>query len=57
MEFGVRKVAAGAPEALLAALEMALEMELGREPGTALLSLWALSFQLLLSFVGVSPLT
>ena len=57
MEFGVRKVAAGAPEALLAALEMALEMELGREPGTALLSLWALSFQSWPSFAGADPLT
>ena len=43
MEFGVQKVAAGAPEAVLAAPEMALEMALERalvrEPGTALLSL------------------
>ena len=49
MEFGVREVAAEAPEALLAAPEMAPEMELVMEPvrvlGTALLSQWALSFQ------------
>ena len=44
MEFGVQNVATGAPEALLAALEMAVEKALAREPGTALLSLWALSF-------------
>ena len=42
MELGVQKVVAGALEALLAAPEMVLV----REPGTALLSLWALSFQL-----------
>ena len=57
MEFGVRKVAAGAPEALLAAPEMAVEKALVRELGTALLSLWALSFQPWLSFVGDDPLT
>ena len=49
MEFGVQKVAAGAPEALLAAPklvpEMTVERALVRESGTALLSLWALSFQ------------
>ena len=43
MEFGVQKVAAGAPKAVLAAPEMAPEMALERalvrEPGTALLSL------------------
>ena len=43
MEFGVQKVAARAPEAVLAAPEMAPEMALERalvrEPGTALLSL------------------
>ena len=43
MKFGVQKVAAGAPEAVLAAPEMAPEMALERalvrEPGTALLSL------------------
>ena len=43
MKFGVQKVAAGAPEVVLAALEiapeMALERALVREPGTALLSL------------------
>ena len=42
MEFGVREVAAEAPEALLAAPkmepEMALEMELVKVLGTALLS-------------------
>ena len=61
MEFGVRKVAAGAPEATLAAPEtapeMALETALVREPGIALLSLWALSFQPWLSFAGADPLT
>ena len=61
MEFGVQKVAAGVSEAALAepemAPEMALERALVREPGTALLSLWALSFQLLLSFAGADALT
>ena len=65
MEFGVREVAAEAPQALLAALEMApkmeLEMELEMEPvrvlGTAPLSQWALSFQPWLSFAGDGPLT
>ena len=61
MEFGVQKVAAGAPKAVLAAPEtapeMALERALVREPGTALLSLWALSFQLWPSFAGNDPLT
>ena len=61
MEFRVQKVAAGAPEAVLAepetAPEMALERALVREPGTALLSLWALSFQLWPSFAGDDPLT
>ena len=61
MEFGVQKVAAGAPEALLAAPEMAPEMELEMEParvlGTAPLSQWALSFQPWLSFVVADPLT
>ena len=61
MEFGVQKVAAGAPEALLAATEMASEMAveraLVREPRTALLSLWALSFQPWPSFAGADPLT
>ena len=49
MEFGVQKVAVGAPETVLAAPkttpEMAVERALVREPRTALLSLWALSFQ------------
>ena len=53
MEFGVQKVAAGAPKALPEALttapkvapKMAPEMALVREPRTALLSLWALSFR------------
>ena len=61
MEFGVREVAVEAPEALLAALEMAPEMELEMEParvlGTAPLNQWALSFQPWLSFVVVDPLT
>ena len=54
MEFGVQKVAAEAPEALLAASEMAVEKALVREPGTALLSLWALSFQPWPSFAGAN---
>ena len=61
MEFGVQKVAVGAPEALLAAPEiapeMAVEKALLREPRTTLLSLWALSFQPWLSFAGDGPLT
>ena len=61
MKFGVQKVAAGAPEVVLAALEiapeMALERALVREPGTALLSLWALSFQPWPSFARADPLT
>ena len=57
MEFGVQKVAAGAPEALWVEPDMALEMALVREPGTALLSLWAMSFQPWLSFAGDDPLT
>ena len=57
MEFGVQKVAAGAPEALLAVPEMALAMALAREPGTVLLNLWALSFQPWLSFAEDGPLT
>ena len=61
MEFGVQNTTAGAPEALLAAPEMAPEMAvekaLVRETGTALLSLWALSFQPWLSFAGDDPLT
>ena len=57
MEFGVQKVVTGAPEAVLAEPEMALERALVREPGTALLSLWALSFQLWPSFAGDDPLT
>ena len=57
MEFGVQKVVAGAPEAVLAAPEMALERALVKEPGTALLSLWALSFGSWLSFAGDNPLT
>ena len=54
-------MAAGAPEAVLAAPEtapeMVLERALVRELGTALLSLWALSFQPWPSFVGADPLT
>ena len=61
MEFGAREVAAEAPEALLAAPEMAPEMESEMEPvrvlGTALLSQWALSFQPWLSFAMADPLT
>ena len=57
MEFGVQKVAVGAPEAALAAPETAPERALVREPGTALLSLWALSFQPWPSFAGDDPLT
>ena len=61
MEFGVQKVAAGAPEAVLAASELApevaVERALVREPGIALLSRWALSFQPWLSFAGDGPLT
>ena len=57
MEFGVPKVATGAPEALLAAPEMALERALVRESRIALLSLWALNFGPWLSFVGDGPLT
>ena len=61
MEFGVQKVVVGAPEAVLAAPELAPEMvverALVRESGTVLLSLWALSFQPWLSFAGDDPLT
>ena len=61
MDFRVRKVAVEAPQALLAASEMAPEMELEMEPvrvlGIAPLSQWALSFQPWLSFAGVDPLT
>ena len=49
MEFGILKVAAGAPEAppeaLMTAPKMVPERALVREPGTALLSLWALRFR------------
>ena len=48
MEFGILEVAVGAPEAppeaLTTAPKMVPERALVREPGTALLSLWALSF-------------
>ena len=61
MEFRVQEVAARAPEAPLAvpkmALEMAPERALVKEPGTAPLSLWALSFQPWLSFAEDGPLT
>ena len=61
MEFGVQKVAVGAPEAPLAVPKMAPKMvperALVREPGTALLSVWALSFRPWLSFAGDGPLT
>ena len=57
MDFGAREVAAEAPEALLAAPEMELQIELVRVLGTAPLNQWALSFQPWLSFVVVDPLT
>ena len=61
MEFGILKVAVGAfeapPEALTTAPKMVPERALVREPGTALLSLWALSFGPWLSFAGDDPLT
>ena len=57
MEFGVQKVAAGAPEALLAVPKMAPERALVKEPGTALLSPWAMSFRPWLSFAGDDSLT
>ena len=50
-------MAAEAPEALLAAPEMAPEMELEMELGTAPSSQWALSFQPWLSFAMADPLT
>ena len=61
MDFGVREVVAEASQALLAALEMApemeLEMELARVLGTTPLNQWALSFQPWLSFAVADPLT
>ena len=69
MEFRAREVAAEAPVVLLATLEMAPKMELARElaselelePTMALeiapSSQWVLSFQPLLSFAVVDPLT
>ena len=61
MEFGILKVAAGAleapPEALTTAPKMVPERALVKVPGTALLSLWALSFRPWLSFAGDGPLT
>ena len=61
MDFGAREMAAKAPQALLAASEMAPEMKLEMEParvlGTAPLNQWALSCQPWLSFVGADPLT
>ena len=61
MEFGILKLAAGAPEAppeaLTTAQKMVPKRALVKEPGTALLSLWALSFGPWLSFVGDGPLT
>ena len=61
MEFGILKVAAGAseapPEALTTAPKMVLERDLVKESGTALLSLWALSFRPWLSFSRDGPLT
>ena len=61
MEFRILKVAAGAPEAPPEALtttpKMVPERALVKEPGTALLSPWAMSFRPWLSFAGDSPLT
>ena len=61
MDFGAREVAGEAPEALLAAPEMApemeLEMELVRVLGTTPSSQWVLSFQPWLSFAVADPLT
>ena len=57
MDFGVREVVAEAPQALLAALEMAPEMKPARVLGTAPLNQWALSFQPWLSFAGADPMT
>ena len=61
MDFGAWELAVEAPQALLAALEMApemeLEMELARVLGTAPLNQWALSFQSWLSFAVADPLT
>ena len=57
MDFGAREVVAEAPQALLAAPEMAPEMALERALETALLSLWVLSFQPWPSFAGADPLT
>ena len=61
MEFGVREVVAEASQALLAASEIApemeLEMELARVLGIAPLNQWALSFQPWRSFAGADPLT
>ena len=57
MDFGARELAAEAPQALLAAPEMELEMELARVLGTAPLNQWALSFQPWLSFAVADPLT
>ncbi|RVW20228.1 hypothetical protein CK203_112024 [Vitis vinifera] len=54
---GLGKLAAEAPQALLAAPEMELEMELARVLGTAPLNQWALSFQSWLSFAVADPLT
>ena len=54
-------MAAEAPVVLLAAPEMAPEMELEMEParalGTSPLNQWVLSFQPLLSFAEADPLT
>ena len=69
MEFGAREVALEAPEILLAAPEMAPEVELAREsarilerklariPEIAQSSQWVLSFQPWVSFVAADPLT
>ena len=65
MEFGAREVAAEAPVVLLAAPEMAPDVELARElklePTRALeiaqSSQWVLSFQPWVSFAAADPLT
>ena len=57
MDFGAQEVVAEAPQALLAAPEMAPEMEPVRVLRTTLLNQWALSFQPWLSFAVADPLT
>ena len=57
MDLGAREMAAEAPEALLAAPEMAPEMELERKLEIAPSSQWVLSFQPLVSSAAADPLT